>query len=99
MPGFTLADLFAVIEDRRDHPREDSYTNRLLVCGENKILKKINEEATEVIVAAKSEGNERLISESADLLYHLFVLLASRGLSLADLEAELANRHKPEKLP
>ncbi|MHB0989361.1 MAG: phosphoribosyl-ATP diphosphatase [Bellilinea sp.] len=89
-----LAELFEIIISRRDTPRPGSYTNRLLDAGENKILKKINEETTEVIIAAKAEGNERLVSEAADLLYHLLVLLASRGLRLADVEAELRRRHQ-----
>lgn len=92
-----LTELFAIIIDRRDNPQPGSYTNRLLAEGENKILKKVNEEATEVVVAAKAEGNERLVSEVADLFYHVLVLLASRGLDLADVEAELRRRHgKPQ---
>lgn len=88
-----LNELFKIIEDRKAHPQPGSYTNELLEAGENKILKKINEEATEVIVAAKIEGDPRLIEEMADLYYHTLVLLASRGLSLAEVEAELRRRH------
>ena len=91
-----LNELFAIIEDRRENPRPGSYTNRLLMEGETKILKKVNEEAMEVIIAARAEGDERLISEIADLLYHLFVLLASRGLSLSSVEDELRHRHQSE---
>jgi len=88
-----LTELFAIIKERRDNPQPGSYTNRLLSEGENKILKKVNEEATEVVVAAKAEGDERLVSEVADLFYHVLVLLASRGLDLADVEGELRRRH------
>lgn len=89
-----LHELFNVILDRRDHPRPGSYTAQLLAQGEDKILKKIGEEAMEVILAAKAQGDGRLIEEISDLLYHLLVLLASRGLSLADVEQELARRRR-----
>ena len=88
-----LNELFALIEDRKAHPAEGSYTNRLLSEGEDKILKKIGEEAIEVIVAAKGQGDQRVVEETADLLYHVLVLLAARGQSLADVEAELRLRH------
>ena len=88
-----LNELFAIIEDRRAHPQAGSYTNRLFDAGEDEILKKVGEEAMEVILAAKGQGNQRLIEEASDLLYHTLVLLASRNLSLADVEAELRRRH------
>jgi phosphoribosyl-ATP pyrophosphohydrolase len=88
-----LNELFRIILNRKTNPQPGSYTNQLLEAGENKILKKINEEATEVVVAAKSENNARLIEEVADLFYHSLVLLASRGLALSDIEAELQRRH------
>jgi phosphoribosyl-ATP pyrophosphohydrolase len=88
-----LNELFALIEERKAHPIEGSYTNRLLQDGEDKILKKIGEEAVEVIVAAKGQGDQRVVEETADLLYHVLVLLASRDQSLADVEAELRRRH------
>lgn len=89
-----LQELFAVILDRQSNPSPGSYTVELLDAGEDRILKKLGEEATEVILATKSEGDERVICEAADLVYHLLVLLASRGLSLRDLEAELARRRR-----
>ena len=89
-----LETLFVTILDRRANPRPGSYTVRLLDAGEDKILKKVGEEAMEVILAAKGEGEERLISEVADLFYHLLVLLAARGLTLADVEAELVRRQR-----
>jgi phosphoribosyl-ATP pyrophosphohydrolase len=88
-----LNELFTVIEERKARPVEGSYTNRLLREGEDKILKKIGEEAVEVIVAAKGQGDQRVVEETADLLYHVLVLLAARGLSLSHVEAELRRRH------
>ncbi len=89
-----LDTLFATILDRQANPRPGSYTVRLLDAGEDEILKKVGEEAMEVILAAKGQGEEQLISEVADLFYHLLVLLAARGLTLADVEAELVQRRR-----
>jgi phosphoribosyl-ATP pyrophosphohydrolase len=89
-----LETLFATILDRQANPRPGSYTVRLLDAGEDEILKKVGEEAMEVILAAKGQGKERLISEVADLFYHLLVLLAARELTLADVEAELVSRRR-----
>ena len=87
-----LDELFAIILDRQENRPPGSYTVKLLDEGEDKVLKKVGEEAMEVILAAKGQGNDRLVSEIADLFYHLLVLLAARGLSLSDIEAELAQR-------
>ncbi len=87
-----LAHLEAVVQDRKANPRPGSYTCQLFDGGLPRMLKKVGEEAVEVIVAAQSEGNERLVSELADLTYHALVLLAARDLSWADVEAELARR-------
>lgn len=84
--------LWATIQSRKDEMPEGSYTAFLFEKGENEILKKIGEEAIEVIIAAKGEGDERVLYESADLIYHLLVLLAARGLSWQQVEAELARR-------
>jgi phosphoribosyl-ATP pyrophosphohydrolase len=91
----TLKRVFAVIEDRKAHPKAGSYTNRLLEAGEDEIVKKIGEEAVEVILAAKSQGDQRVISEMADLAYHCLVLLAQRNLSPDDVTAELERRYHP----
>ena len=88
-----LDELFQIIEDRKANPVEGSYTNRLLEAGEDEILKKIGEEAVEVILAAKAQGNQRLVEELADLVYHSLVLLAAKGLSLSDIQEELSRRH------
>lgn len=90
----TLSSLFATIEARKETMPEGSYTATLFRDGENEILKKIGEEAIEVIIAAKGEGDERVLYEMADMFYHSLVLLAARGLTLADLEAELQRRFK-----
>jgi phosphoribosyl-ATP pyrophosphohydrolase/phosphoribosyl-AMP cyclohydrolase len=89
-----LETLFATILDRQANPRPGSYTARLLDAGQDEVLKKVGEEAMEVILAAKGQGDEQLIFEVADLFYHLLVLLAARGLTLADVEAELVQRRR-----
>jgi phosphoribosyl-ATP pyrophosphohydrolase/phosphoribosyl-AMP cyclohydrolase len=89
-----LNELFAVILERdRDRP-PGSYTTALLEAGDDEILKKVGEEAIEVVLAGKGEGDERLVYEVADLVYHLLVLLASRGLTPDDVAAELACRRR-----
>lgn len=89
-----LEELFATIQERLTSRPPGSYTVRLVEAGEEAILRKVGEEALEVILAAQHEGNARLVAEAADLLYHLLVLLAARGLSLGDVEAELARRRR-----
>ena len=90
----TLDELFATICDRRDHPTASSYTARLLAAGEDEILKKIGEESVEVILAAKAQGDARLVEEVSDLVYHTLVLLAARTLPPEDIRQELARRHR-----
>jgi phosphoribosyl-ATP pyrophosphohydrolase len=90
----TLNKIFGIIEDRKANPKEGSYTNELFDKGEDEIVKKIGEEAVEVIIAVKGQGDERVISELADLTYHCLVLLSQRGLSPQDVADELARRHK-----
>jgi len=89
-----IEELYEVIEDRRDNPREDSYTSSLLEHdkGVNAALEKLGEEATEVTLAAKDEEKDELVHESADLVYHLFIVLAARGVELEDLLEELEER-------
>jgi phosphoribosyl-AMP cyclohydrolase / phosphoribosyl-ATP pyrophosphohydrolase len=90
--GGVLPHLEAVIQDRKAHPRPGSYTCQLFDEGLPRIVKKVGEEAIETLVAAQSEGDERLVSEVADLVYHALVLLAARDLSWEEVEAELAHR-------
>jgi len=88
----TLERLAAVIADRQAHPKMESYTCKLLAGGPALPARKVGEEAVETIVAALAEDDTRLREEAADLVYHLMVLLASRGLSWADVEQELEKR-------
>ncbi len=90
-----LDELYQIICERRDNPSAGSYTARLMADGEDEILKKIGEEAVEVVLAGKAQGDQRLVEETADLFYHLLVLLAFRRLGLEDIRAELARRHRP----
>ncbi len=93
----TLTELYNIILDRQENPVEGSYTNYLFKKGQDEILKKIGEESVEVILAAKSQGKERLIEEVADLTYHTLVLLADSGLTPADILNELDKRHRPQE--
>ena len=89
-----LNDLYATIIDRQQNPRPGSYTNSLFSAGEDEIVKKVGEEAIEIIIAAKGQTDQRVIEEAADLLYHLWVLLAWRGVTLEQVTAELERRRK-----
>jgi phosphoribosyl-ATP pyrophosphohydrolase/phosphoribosyl-AMP cyclohydrolase len=89
----TLTDLYKTILDRKENPKEGSYTNYLFTEGIDKILKKVGEESAEVIIGAKN-NREELVYESSDLIYHLFVLLVNEGVSLGDIYEELAKRMK-----
>jgi phosphoribosyl-ATP pyrophosphohydrolase len=88
-----LDTLFDIIEDRKRNPTDPSYTASLFAQGEDKILQKVGEEAVEIILAAKGQGDRRLIEEVADLFYHALVLLSAKDLNLADVETELRQRH------
>ncbi len=90
---FEIESLYQVLLDRKENPRAGSYTSQLLE-DEVEIAKKIGEEAIEVILAACSQGNERLVEESADLVYHLLVLLVANDLTWEDVLAELAGRRR-----
>jgi phosphoribosyl-ATP pyrophosphohydrolase len=90
----TLDDLYAIICERRDYPTAQSYTARLIAQGEDEIVKKVGEEAVEVILATKGQGDQRVVEEVADLAYHVLVLLAFRGISPEAVRAELARRHQ-----
>lgn len=83
-----------VIQRRHAEMPEGSYTTKLFNKGVNKIAQKVGEEAVESVIEAVALNNDGLIYEASDLMYHLIVLLEARGLSLGDLEAELAKRHK-----
>ena len=89
-----LQELFAIIQDRKANPKPGSYTNSLFDAGLPRIAQKVGEEGTEVVVAALSQGNERLIEEIADLTYHVLVLMATKGITPTDVAGELKKRHK-----
>jgi phosphoribosyl-AMP cyclohydrolase / phosphoribosyl-ATP pyrophosphohydrolase len=87
-----LQELYSVIEQRKEKRPDGSYTTYLFNSGLDKILKKVGEEATETIVAAKNSDSQRLVSETGDLLYHLLVLLVERGVTLDEITRELKER-------
>ena len=89
-----LQELYSVIEQRKEKRPDGSYTTYLFNSGLDKILKKVGEEATETIVAAKNSDSQRLVSETGDLLYHLLVLLVERGVTLDEISRELKERRK-----
>ena len=91
-PLKVFEDVFAVISDRKEHPKEGSYTNYLLDKGLDKILKKVGEEAAEIIIAAKNPDPEEVKYEISDFLYHVMVLMAVKGITWEEITQELANR-------
>lgn len=93
-PADTLSQVFAVICDRRDHPVESSYTCKLLAGGDNKILKKIGEEAAEVVMACKDNDPEAIAGEVADLFYHTLVALAHHGVDVRSVYRKLQERRR-----
>ena len=90
---FSLQALMALIEGRKTEKKEGSYTTYLFEKGLDKILKKVGEESTEVIIAGKADDKAETIYEIADLTYHLLVLMIQMGISLEDIHRELASRH------
>lgn len=92
--GEVLKGLYELIESRKVERPEGSYTTYLFAQGLDKILKKVGEESAETIIAAKNEDRDALAKESADLLYHLMVLLVERGLSLEEVSGELRERSR-----
>jgi phosphoribosyl-ATP pyrophosphohydrolase len=87
-----IRELYAEICMRKMNVKPESYTSYLFLKGEDKILKKIGEECTEIIVAAKNDEKEEVVKEVADLVYHCLVLLAEKNISLEDVLAELEER-------
>lgn len=85
-------EVYDVIEDRKKNPKEGSYTNYLFDKGLDKILKKVGEEASEVIIGAKNENKDEIQYEVADLIYHLMVLMVQQGLKWEDISEELQKR-------
>ncbi len=90
---FSLEGLYELLQGRKETLPEGSYTTYLFQKGTDKILKKIGEESTEVIIAAKADDKPETIYEIADLAYHLMVLMVEKGISLEDIHRELGSRH------
>ncbi len=90
---FSYDGLYQLLEGRKETLPEGSYTSYLFTKGTDKILKKIGEECTEVIISAKAEDRENTIYEIADLAYHVMVLMVQQGISLDEIKKELASRH------
>jgi len=90
---FTMDGLYALLEGRKEELPEGSYTSYLFEKGLDKILKKVGEECTEVIIAGKAEDKRETVYEIADLAYHVMVLMVEAGISLEDVQKELASRH------
>ncbi len=89
-----LVELEAIIAERQRSPKAGSYTSSLFADGPAKITQKVGEEAVEVVVAALAQSRERQIEETADLLFHLLVLMRTEGITLDDVCAELERRHR-----
>ena len=94
---FTVEGLMDLLKGRKTNPKEGSYTTYLFEKGIDKILKKVGEESTEVIIAGKAEDKKETIYEIADLAYHVMVLMLQLGISLEDVRDELASRHVIDK--
>lgn len=91
-PMKVFEEVYGVIEDRKAHPKEGSYTNYLFDKGIDKILKKVGEEATEIVIAAKNPNPEEIKYEISDFLYHVMVLMAEKGVTWEEIARELADR-------
>ena len=98
MSAFTVHDLEKRVRERAAASADASYTRKLLDRGVAYCAKKLGEEAVETVLAVATEDRDRVIAESADLIYHLLVVLRARGISLAEVEAELATRVKTSGL-
>jgi phosphoribosyl-ATP pyrophosphohydrolase len=86
--------LYEIIKDRQTHPKAGSYTNQLMDAGVDRLAQKVGEEAVELVIAATRQSRQRVIEEASDLVYHMLVLLVKEGISLAEIEDELARRHQ-----
>ncbi|MBE6807467.1 MAG: bifunctional phosphoribosyl-AMP cyclohydrolase/phosphoribosyl-ATP diphosphatase HisIE [Ruminococcaceae bacterium] len=95
--AFSLEALMEMLKGRKENPKEGSYTTYLFEKGLDKILKKVGEESTEVIIGAKGRDKKETVYEIADLCYHVMVLMVEMGISLEDVHRELASRHVIDK--
>ena len=96
-PAFSYEALYEMLKGRKLHKKEGSYTSYLFEKGVDKILKKVGEECTEVIIGAKGNDKDETVYEIADLLYHVTVLMIEMGISIDDVTNELAKRHVVDK--
>ena len=96
-PAFQYQDLMEMLAGRKENPKEGSYTTYLFAKGVDKMLKKIGEETTEVIISAKEGDKANTIYEIGDLMYHVMVLMIEMGISLEDVKKEMASRHVIDK--
>ena len=92
-PEFSVQGLYEMLQGRKTNPQEGSYTTYLFQKGIDKILKKVGEECTEVIIASKANDKAEAIYEISDLMYHVMVLMIEMGISIDDIMKELASRH------
>lgn len=93
-PGWSLSALERIIADRKQNPRDGSYTTTLLKTGINKIAQKVGEEAVELVIEAKDDNEDLFLNEAADLMYHYILLLQAKGFCLKDVESVLKQRHR-----
>ena len=89
--------LYELVQGRKENPQEGSYTSYLFEKGVEKILKKVGEESTEVVIGAMKEDHNETVFEISDLVYHVLVLMVEMGIDLAEVRQELANRHVVDK--
>ena len=92
-PAFQYGDLMEMLRGRKENPKEGSYTTYLFEKGIDKMLKKIGEETTEVIISAKDGDKANTVYEIGDLMYHIMVLMIETGIELDDVKREMASRH------
>ena len=90
----TLEELYKIIEDRKKTMPKDSYVASLIASGNDRVIQKVGEEATEVVIAAKNEEKERIVAEVADLLFHTLILLANNDIKPDEVLEELERRNK-----
>ncbi len=86
--------LFDLIKDRKEKMPENSYTTKLFLRGENRIIQKVGEEAIETVIAAKNNDKDEIINEVSDLIYHLFVMLVQKEIGINEIAVKLIERHK-----
>ncbi len=91
---YILDEVFNVIKDRKINPKESSYTSKLMREGEEKILRKINEECLELILASKDNSKSKIVHEATDLIFHIMVLLCYKDIELEDIYKEFKNRRR-----